>query len=239
MRFFRTCSGIRRGSNGNKQKGVYRNMKHQYFEVPESMKNLQAWGFNWLEFVTSVPAPMFLVTSRKSNGRENACMQSWACFSTADHAKHYCAILSSVNKNGHLYRTLQESGEAVINFLSADLYEKAMDTIRNNDWDRDEITVSGLTAVPAAKVNAPMVDECFMNLECRFLWEKEIIPGDDHVIVCLDIVNVHVDEDYLNNRVAENGMLYNIHHPINPETFPGKAHDYAGIVKPILDIGEY
>ena len=43
-------------------------MKRSYFSVPESMKGLQAWGFNWLEFVTSIPSPMFLVTSLKSNG---------------------------------------------------------------------------------------------------------------------------------------------------------------------------
>lgn len=214
-------------------------MKRSYFSVPESMKRLESWGFNWLEFVTSIPSPMFLVTSWKSNGMANACMQSWSCFTTADHAKHYCAILSSVNKNGHFYKTLKESGEAVINLLSADLYEKAMATIRNNDWETDEIAASGLTTVPAEKVNAPMVDECFMNLECRFLWEKEIIPEDDHVLVCMDIVNVHADDEYLNNRFGDNGLLYNIHHPINPETFAGKAHDYAGTVKPILDIGEY
>ena len=76
-----------------------------------------------------------------------------------------------------------------------------------------------------------MVNESFMNLECRFLWEKEIIPGDDHVLVCLDIVNVHANEAYLNDRYGENGLLYNIHHPINPETFIRTAHDYAGIVK--------
>ena len=214
-------------------------MKRQYSAVPETMKALESWGFNWLEFVTSIPAPMFLVTSQKSNGKANACMQSWACFTTADHAKHYCAILSSVNKNGHLYKTLKENGDAVINFLSADLYGKAMATIRNNDWETDEIAASGLTAVPAEKVNAPMIDECFMNLECRFLWEKEIIPKDDHALVCLDIVNVHADEAYLDKRVDENGLLYNIHHPVNPENFTGKAHDYAGIVKPILDTGEY
>lgn len=122
-------------------------MKYQYSIVPDSMKGLQSWGFNWLEFVTSIPAPMFLVTTYKSNGKANACMQSWSCFTTADHAKHYCAILSSVNKNGHLYKTLKENNEAVINFISADLYEKAMDTIRNNQWETDEITASGLTAV--------------------------------------------------------------------------------------------
>ena len=37
----------------------------------------------------------------------------------------------------------------------------------------------------------------------------------------------------------ENGMIYNIHHPIHPEKFTGKAHDYIGIVKPIVDTGEY
>ena len=166
-------------------------------------------------------------------------MQSWACFTTADHAKHYCAILSSVNKNGHLYRKLKESGDAVINLLNAELYEKAMATIRNNDWETDEIAAAGLTAVPAVKVDAPMVDECLMDLECRFLWEKEIIPGDDHVPVCLDIVNVHADDAYLSGRYGENGILYNIHHPTDPATFTGKAHDYAGIVRPVLDAGEY
>lgn len=114
-----------------------------------------------------------------------------------------------------------------------------MNTIRNNQWETDEIAASILTAVPAEKVNAPMVAECFMNLECRLLWEKEIIPEDDHVVVCLDIVNAHVDEAYLNSRFGENGLLYNIHHPVNPETFPGKAHDYAGIIMPVIDTGEY
>ena len=214
-------------------------MKHQYFETPENMKELETWGFNWLEFVTSIPSPMFLVTTYKSNGKPNACMQSWSSFTTADHAKHFCVILSSVNKNGHLYKTLMETKVAVINFLSADIFEKAMATIKNNQWEADEITESGLSAVPAVKVNAPMVDESFMNLECKLLWEKEIIPGDAHVAVCLDVVNVHASESYLENRTKENGLLYNIHHPVNPENFSGKAHDWAGIVKSVIDMGEY
>lgn len=214
-------------------------MKHTYYETPEKMKALESWGFNWLEFVTSIPVPMCLVTSYKSNGKNNACMQSWCCFTTAGQAKHYFAVLSSVNKNGHLYRTLAENGDAVINFFSRDEYEKAMATIRNNGWETDEITESGLTAEPAEKVNAPLVRECFMNLECRKAWEKEIVPGDDHVMICLEVVNVHIDEEHLDDRAGENGILYNIHHAINPENFPGKAHDYAGIVKPVIDMGEY
>lgn len=214
-------------------------MKKEYYEVPENMKGLEAWGFNWLEFVTSIPSPMFLVTTYKSNGKTNACMQSWSAFTTADKGSRFFVILSSVNKGGHFYKTVLEQECAVVNLLSVDLYDKAMATIRNNHWEADELAESGLTAVKAAKVNAPMVEECFMNLECKFVWEKEIVPGDDHVMVCLEVVNVHLDEKYLDNRIEENGMIYNIHHPINPEKYTGKAHDYVGIVKPIVDVGEY
>ena len=214
-------------------------MKYQYYETPENMKGLEAWGFNGLEFVTSIPAPMFLVTTYKTNGKTNACMQSWATFTTADKGSRFFAILSSVNKGGHLYQTLLEQKCAVVNFLSVDLYEKAMTTIQKNQWEADELAESGLTAVKAEKVDAPMVDECFMNLECRLVWEKEIVPGDDHVMVCLEVVNVHIDEKYLDSRIEEKGIIYNIHHPINPEKFTGKAHDYIGIVKPIADVGEY
>lgn len=133
------------------------------------MKGLESWGFNWLEFVTSIPAPMFLVASRKSNGKEKRVHAVLGLFHHGGSCGAILRDLSSENKNGHLYKTLKESGEAVINFLSVDLYDKAMATIRNNDWETDEITASGLTAVPAVKVNAPMVDESCMNLECRFL----------------------------------------------------------------------
>lgn len=214
-------------------------MKYNYYSTPEKMKHLEAWGFNWLEFVASIPAPMFLVTSYKSNGKANACMQSWASFTTGDKGARFFAILSSVHKNGHLYKTIMQDKCAVINFMSADLYDFSMKTIKNNQFEVDEIAKSGLTSVPADKVNAPMIDECFMNLECRFFWEKEIVPNDDHTIICLEIVNVHIDKQHLDNRIEEKGIIYNVHHPINPEKYNGKAHDYVGIIKPIIDAGEY
>ena len=92
-------------------------------------------------------------------------------------------------------------------------------------------------------LNAPMIEECFINLECKFKWEKEIAKGDDYVLICLEIVNVHIDERHLNEndlgRTGKTGILYNIHHPINPEQFSGKAHDYLGVIEKIRDYAEY
>ena len=219
-------------------------MKHAYREMPESMKGTfgdfsRSFGFSWKEFVMSVPSPMFLVTSYKSNGRPNACMQSWATFTSANHGNGFYAILGSVNKSGHLYRTLQDRREAVINFMSAEYHAACMATIHNNAFEADEITASGLTVEPADWIDAPMVQECFMNLECRYVWEKEIVPEDDHVMICLEVLGAHIDEAHLADKTGEHGLLYNIHYPIDPEHVRKTAHDYAGILVKKIDVGEY
>jgi len=89
-----------------------------------------------------------------------------------------------------MYQTIKEKGEAVLNFPSADIYENCIATITNNGFDNDEIALSGLTAEQAKSVNAPCIKECFLNLECRYLWEREITDGDTHVLMCLEVVNV-------------------------------------------------
>lgn len=216
-------------------------MKKEYSSVPDSMKNMFTYGFSWMEFVTAIPSPLFVVTSYKSNGKPNACLQSWRTFTGGEHG--YYAILSAVSKQGHLYGTLHERGEAVLNFMSADIYNKCIATVSNNDFDRDEITDSGLTVEKATFVNAPQIRECFMNLECHYMWEKEIVPDDDHVIVCMQIVNISIDEEKLDEaaqgRYGDNGFLYNIHHPINPENFGGTACDWIGKIEKIKKIAEY
>ena len=216
-------------------------MKKEYAAVPPSMAGMETFGFSWMDFVTAIPAPLFLVTSYKSNGRPNACMQSWACFNGGPDG--FYAVLSSVSKTGHLYQTVKERGAAVLNFMSADLYDRCMATIQNNGFDEDELAASGLTAEDASRVDAPRVKECFLNLECRLLWEKEMKEGSDHVLMCLEAVNVCIDERYLDEaaqgRYGENGYLYNVHYPVNPEKFEGKSHDWIAVLKKYRDIGEY
>ncbi|MBR5033194.1 MAG: hypothetical protein IKX70_05965, partial [Treponema sp.] len=64
-------------------------MKHHYKDMPDSLKGTYAdyshnFGFNWKEFIATVPSPLMLVTTYKSNGLPNACMQSWATFTCAN-----------------------------------------------------------------------------------------------------------------------------------------------------------
>ncbi len=38
------------------------------------MKGLPFFGFSWMEFVISIPSPIFLISSCKPNGKENTCL---------------------------------------------------------------------------------------------------------------------------------------------------------------------
>lgn len=216
-------------------------MKRTYSALPGSMKDMELYGFHWMEFVVQIPSPLCIITSYKSNGLSNACMQSWTTFTGGKNG--FYAIVSSVSKYGHLYQTIHERKVAVINFMSADLYDRCMATIRHNRFDDDEIAAAGLTAVGAGQVDAPMIEECFINLECKLKWEKEIVEGDDSVLMCLEVVSVHMDERHLDEtdlgRTGKTGILYNLHHPIDPERFSGTAHDYVGVIEKIRDYAEY
>lgn len=216
-------------------------MKKEYSDIPSSMRKMETYGFSWMDFVTAIPSPIFVVTSYKANSKPNACLQSWACFSGS--SSGFYAVLSNVNKSGHMYQSITEKGEAVLNFPSSDIYEKCIATIRNNGFDNDEITLSGLTAENATSVNAPRIKECFLNLECRYLWDREIKSGDTHVIMCLEIINVCADEvnldETIQGRYGDKGYLYNVHYPINPENYDGKSHDWIATLRKQKDMGEY
>lgn len=198
-------------------------MKQEFSTKPDAIQ--ETWpgelsAFSWQDFVTAIPSPLFLVTSYKSNGKENACLQSWSTF-IGDSGEFIC-LLGSVSRRGHLYQTLRETRCCVLNFPSRDVYDRCAATIANNGFDDDEITKSGLTAEPSVSVNAPRVQECFLNIECEVLWEHEHFDNSRDVVVALRATHIcmdsaHYDENGI-GRYGKTGYMYNIHSTRNPET---------------------
>jgi flavin reductase (DIM6/NTAB) family NADH-FMN oxidoreductase RutF len=183
---------------------------------------LEAFGnMSWYDFVTAMPSLVFVVTGWKSNGKENACLQSWSTF-VGGGANDFICIMGKVGKSGHMYQSLKETGVCVLNFPSNDIYDRCIKTIGNNQFEADEITASSLTAERASKVNAPRIKECFLNIECEFLWEHELFEGSKEVAVALKAVNICMDSDYYDQstlgRYGKGGFLFQIDQPTNPET---------------------
>ena len=77
------------------------------------------------------------------------------------------------------------------------------------------------------KVNAPRIKECFLNIECEYLWEHELFEnvgfwGYQDVTVALKAVHISMDRDRYDQsklgRYGKTGYLYQIDQPTNPET---------------------
>ena len=198
-------------------------MKIEFSEIPETFKEIwpgEFERFSWQDFLTAIPSVLFVITSYKSNEKENACLQSWSTF--VGDAGEFVCIIGSVSKTGHLYQTLQDTKCCVLNFPSSDIYEKCLETIKNNDFNDNEITKSGLNSEKAFCVNAPRIIECFLNIECSYLWEHELIPGSGNVTIALKAEHICMDVDKCNEnaggRYGNGGYIYNIHSPRNPLT---------------------
>lgn len=213
-------------------------MKKEFSVMPDKLSNEQFYGFNWFEHLTAVPSPLTLVTGYKLNGRSNGTMQSWLSFSSDNGSDFYC-IFSYICKYTHMYEIASKQKQLVINFPSADNYKKCYSTIANNSYEEDELEKAGLKIKKGTMVNAPVVEDCFLNLECEYVWEKEITPNSDHVVLCVKVVNVHIDEERLkNDRYGENGFLYNIHSPLDPATLERKS-TALGVITPYKTYEEF
>ena len=189
-------------------------MKKEFDKFPEAFAGQELYGFSWLEHTAAVPSPLVVVTTYKSNGKPNATMQSWCTF-TGEEGYH--CIFSSVHKSGHMYRSIKETGCCVVNFPSADILDKCMDTIKNNGFE----------------TNAPRIKECCLNMDCELEWEHDLSEDGTHATICVKVTGISMDDRRYNDgdlgRYGETGYLYNIHSPRNPET--GEASDtYAGIL---------
>jgi flavin reductase (DIM6/NTAB) family NADH-FMN oxidoreductase RutF len=200
-------------------------MKKEFSARPESIAEqyLKDCGnMSWYDFVTGMPELVFVVTGWKSNGKENACLQSWSTFLSGGGPDNFVCIMGGVAKEGHMYHSLKETGVCVLNFPSYDIYDRCIKTIGNNQFETDEITASGLTAEKATKVDAPRIKECFLNIECEFLWEHELFEGSQGMTVALKAVNIRMDSDRYDQsklgRYGKTGFLYQVDQPTNPET---------------------
>lgn len=191
-------------------------------------------GFSWCDFVTAMPSLVFVVTGWKANGRENACLHSWSAFVGGGTDAFIC-LLNKVPRSGHMYRSIRETGVCVLNFPSLDVYGRCIKTIGNNQPEADEITAAGLTAERALYVNAPRIRECFLNIECEFLWEHALFDGSDEMTVALKAVGFSMDSDHLDQRrlgrYGKTGYLFQVDQPTNPETGE-QAPIAAGTLEP-------
>ena len=108
------------------------------------------------------PGPVVLLATAHK-GTPNVMTMSWHMMMEFEPPLLAC-IVSSAN---HSHAALRATGECVIAVPARKLAPKVVKVGNSTGRRLDKFAAFGLTPLPAARVRAPLVAECFANLECR------------------------------------------------------------------------
>lgn len=142
------------------------------------------------------PLPAVMVSVRDQSGKDNIITVAWA----GTVCTNPPMVSISVRPERHSYHMLEESGEFVINLTTEKLcYATDYCGVRSGR-DVDKFREMKLTKAQASLVDAPMIAEAPVNLECRV--EKIEKLGSHHMFIAR-VLAVHAEEAYMD----ENGKF--------------------------------
>jgi flavin reductase (DIM6/NTAB) family NADH-FMN oxidoreductase RutF len=130
------------------------------------------------------PGPIVLITSSWKQHR-NIMTMGWHTVMEFTPSLVGCVIASG----NHSFELIRQSGECVINIPTADLIDEIVGIGNCSGTEGDKFERFGLTAAKAEKVTAPLIPECFANLECR-LFDKKMLAKYNYFI--FEVVKAHV-----------------------------------------------
>ncbi|MFA6677592.1 MAG: flavin reductase family protein [Bacteroidales bacterium] len=150
---------------------------------------------SWKPGTMIYPLPAVLVSCGENIEEYNVLTIAWT--GTINTNPPMCSI--SIRPSRHSYEIIKRTGEFVINLTNEKL-ARATDWCgvrsgaKENKWEKMEITPA-----PAKIVKAPVIAESPVNIECRV---KDIIKLGSHDMFISEVVNVMVDEDYINSETG-------------------------------------
>jgi len=108
------------------------------------------------------PGPVVLMTTARK-GRVNVMAMSWHMMVEFEPPRVACIVSNA----DYSYAALRATKECVIAIPALELAPKVVQIGNCSGRDVDKFERFGLTAAPALHVAAPLVAECFANLECK------------------------------------------------------------------------
>lgn len=136
------------------------------------------------------PVPAVMVSCSRENEKPNIITVAWAgtiCSSPA-------MVSISVRPERYSYDIIKETGNFVLNLVNKDLVYATDYCGVKSGRDVDKFAQMGLTPMASQKITAPGIAESPVNIECVV---KDILPLGSHHMFLAEVVNVTVDEKYM------------------------------------------
>ena len=139
------------------------------------------------------PLPVVMVSLADRDGRSNIITLAWV----GTVCTNPPMVSISVRPERYSYPILKETGEFVINLTTKELAFATDYCGVKSGRDVDKFKEMGLTPIPASEVKAPMIKESPVNIECKV---RQILPLGSHDMFLADVVAVHADEKYMDEK---------------------------------------
>lgn len=160
-------------------------------ETPSTPANQTAIG----RFVNSVvvPRPIAWVTSRGADGVNNLSPFSYFQVVSVDPV----IVMISFNDDKHTYLNICETGEFVINSVTASNVAAAVMSSADEDQPTDEAARLGLDFVPSVSVKVPRLAVSPTALECVLHSTMRVGTGR---LVFATVAHVYINDDILDEN---------------------------------------
>jgi flavin reductase (DIM6/NTAB) family NADH-FMN oxidoreductase RutF len=110
------------------------------------------------------------------------------------------ASIGNGEKGTEAYRfchsLIKETNEIGLNIPTPDLTETLFKVGTSHSNEVDKFAANRLTPIPGSTIGAPLIAECFMNIECKVI--DQIVTGD-HTVFVAKPVAAFMDEDVMVN----------------------------------------
>ena len=143
-----------------------------------------------------------LLVATDRHGKPNAMTIGWATFGVM-WGKPVCMVM--VRPSRYTYLLMESSDDFTVNVPPSALAQTISFCVTVSGRDHDKFKERGLTAIPAQKVQTPVINECVIHYECKRIYtaglEKNALDshidnacypqGDHHRLYFGEIVSVY------------------------------------------------
>ena len=140
-------------------------------------------------FTLIEPGPVTMITT-SYQGKQNVMTISWTM--VLDFTPQFAFMTGSWN---YSYEALVNTKECVIAIPTIDILDTVINVGTTSGSNVDKFSGLGLTPLQASIVGAPLIKECYANIECRITDYIE-----KHGIFVLDAVKAWIDEERSDKR---------------------------------------
>lgn len=130
--------------------------------------------------------PVVLLTTADGEGRANVMTQSWHTMLEFEPPLVACVV----SGRNHSFDALVETKECVIAIPTVELAKQVAGCGNCSGRKTDKFRRFGLTPAAGSEVRAPLIAECYVNLECRVVDDRMV---DAYNLFVLEVVKAWKD----------------------------------------------